>query len=142
MPISALPFQQREKWPLRDKVLHNLRRNNGFTLLEVMVALAIFSLAALALIRLQAFSMRSVTNVVAHDMAWQVARNRGAELLSDTATPVLGNTQGSETFGGRVFQWTQTAKKTDDAQIVRIDIVVESKDGGRALLKLARPVTL
>jgi hypothetical protein len=55
---------------------------------------------------------------------------------------VLGNTQGTETFGGRVFQWTQTTKKTDDAQILRIDIVVESKDGGRALLKLARPVTL
>jgi general secretion pathway protein I len=107
-----------------------------------MVALAIFSLAALALIRLQAFSMRSAADVVAHDMAWQVARNRGAELLSDTAAPVLGNTQGTETFGGRTFQWTQTAKKTDDAQIVRIDIAVESKDGGRALLKLARPVTL
>ncbi len=128
--------------PLRGEALHNMRRANGFTLLEVMVALAIFSLAALALIRLQAFSIRSAADVVGHDMAWQVARNRGAELLSDSAAPVLGNTQGSENFGGRIFQWTQTAKKTDDAQIVRIDILVESADGGRALLKVARPVTL
>lgn len=117
-------------------------RPNGFTLLEVMVALAIFSLAALALIRLQAFSVRSAADVIAHDMAWQVARNRGAELLSDAAPPVLGSTQGEESFGGRKFRWTQTAKQTDDTRVVRIDVLVESTDGGRALLKLARPVTL
>ena len=113
---------------------------NGYTLLEVMVALAIFSLAALALIRLQAFSMRSAADVVAHDMAWQVARNRGAELLSDVTPPVLGNTQGAENFGGRDFRWTQTVKQTDDQRVVLIDVSVEGNDGGKALLKLAKAV--
>jgi general secretion pathway protein I len=115
---------------------------NGFTLLEVMVALAIFSLAALALMRLQAFSVRSGADVVAHDLAWQVARNRGAELLSDPAPPTLGSTAGTENFSGRNFRWTQNTQKTDDARIVRIDIIVEGDGGGRAILKLARPLQL
>ncbi len=118
------------------------RRSNGFTLLEVMVALAIFSLAALALIRLQAFSVRSASNVVAHDMAWQVARNRGAVLLSDIAPPSVGTSEGSENFGGRVFRWTQTVKQTDDAEVMRIDVSVQGAGGGKALLKLARPYAI
>jgi general secretion pathway protein I len=123
---------------------HNrpVHHGNGFTLLEVMVALAIFSMAALALIRLQAFSVHSAGDVVAHDMAWQVARNRGAELLSDPAAPLIGETRGQETFGGRVFRWNQRATRTDNPQILRIDIEVDGSTGGRALLKLARPVTL
>jgi general secretion pathway protein I len=115
---------------------------NGFTLLEVMVALAIFSLAALALIRLQAYSVRSAGDVVAHDMAWQVARNRGALLMSDVTPPVYGISEGSEDFSGRTFQWTQTIKQTDDAQVMRIDIGVQGADGGSALLKLARPLAI
>jgi general secretion pathway protein I len=115
---------------------------SGFTLLEVMVAMAIFSMAAMALMRLQAFSIRSAADVIAHDMAWQVARNRGAELLSDPALPVLGITNGSESFGGRNFKWSQDVKRTDDIKVLRIDVRVEGVDGGRALLKLARPVVL
>jgi general secretion pathway protein I len=115
---------------------------NGFTLLEVMVALAIFSLAALALIRLQAFSIRSASDVISHDMAWQVARNRAAELLSDPNPPVLGNSNGTQNNGGQNYRWTQVVKKTEDARIIRIDIFVQGDDGRRAALQLARPLQL
>lgn len=115
---------------------------NGFTLLEVMVALAIFSLAALSIIRLQAFSIRSASDVISHDMAWQVARNRAAELLSDPAPPTIGNSGGTESNGGRNYRWTQIVKKTDDARVVRIDIIVLGDDGRRARLQMARPVAL
>jgi general secretion pathway protein I len=128
--------------PLPANHLRSAFHRNGFTLLEVMVALAIFSMAAMALMRLQAFSIRSAADVIAHDMAWQVARNRGAELLSDPALPVLGNTNGEESFGGRVFKWSQDVKRTDDTKVLRIDVRVEGAEGGRALLKLARPVQL
>lgn len=117
-------------------------RPNGFTLLEVMVALAIFSLAALAIIRLQAFSIRSAGDVVSHDLAWQVARNRAAELLSNPAPPALGESSGREVNGGIGYRWTQNIRRTDDARLVRIDITVLSDDGRRARLQLARPLTL
>lgn len=128
--------------PLRVDKLQPSPDRNGFTLLEVMVALAIFSMAAMALMRLQAFSIRSAADVIAHDMAWQVARNRGAELLSDPALPVLGISGGEESFGGRNFKWSQEVKRTDDIKVLRIDVRVEGAEGGRAVLKLARPVVL
>lgn len=128
--------------PLRIDTPQSSPDRNGFTLLEVMVALAIFSMAAMALMRLQAFSIRSAADVIAHDMAWQVARNRGAELLSDPVSPVLGITNGAESFGGRNFKWSQDVKRTDDIKVLRIDVRVEGVDGGRAVLKLARPVVL
>ncbi|MFC4292827.1 type II secretion system minor pseudopilin GspI [Sphingorhabdus arenilitoris] len=115
---------------------------NGFTLLEVLVALSIFSLAALALIRLQAFTLRSASDVISHDMAWQVARNRAALLLSDPSPPVLGESGGTDENAGRSYRWIQGAQKTDDSRIVRIDIIVIGTDGRRARLQIARPVQL
>lgn len=113
-------------------------RPNGFTLIEVVVALAIFSLAALALIRLSAFSLRTGGEVISHEMAWQVARNRAVGLLSDPQPPMLGETRGTDDNGGQKFAWRQTARQTDDARFVRVDIVVEGAQGGRAVLSLAR----
>lgn len=113
-------------------------RSNGFTLIEVVVALAIFSLAALALIRLSAFSLRTGGDVIGHELAWQVARNRAVELLSDPRPPVIGESRGTKTNGGQTFVWQQTARQTEDARFMRIDILVEGPQGRRAQLSIAR----
>ncbi len=116
----------------------DIPRSNGFTLIEVVVALAVFSLAALALIRLSAFSVRTGGDVIFHELAWQVARNRAVEILSDPAFPPVGETTGTEVNGGQLFEWTQAAQATSDARFVRIDIRIEGKNGGRAKLSIAK----
>lgn len=116
---------------------------NGFTLLEVMVALSVFSLAALSLVRLQALSVRSGSELSDHQMLWQVARNRSAEILTDPVAPTLGDTQGEESNGGQTFKWQQIVKRTDDVRIVRIDVIVtRPANGKKAIIRLARPVAL
>ncbi|HEX4874087.1 MAG TPA: prepilin-type N-terminal cleavage/methylation domain-containing protein, partial [Sphingorhabdus sp.] len=67
--VAVLWLAHQGRWPLRARSIPN----NGFTLIEVVVALAVFSLAALALIKLSAFSLRTGGDVIAHEMAWQVA---------------------------------------------------------------------
>ena len=111
---------------------------NGFTLIEVVVALAVFSLAALALIKLSAFSLRTGGDVIAHELAWQVARNRAVEIISDPAMPALGESQGSDANGGQAFAWKQVAKQTGDDRFVRVDIIVNGQSGGRAVLTIAK----
>jgi general secretion pathway protein I len=119
------------------------RSANGFTLLEIMVALAIFSLAALAMVRLQGYSVRSTADLGESSLAWQVARNIAVEILSDPAPPTLGETSGEETNGGLVWRWSANSSKTDDARLMRVDIRVSGT--GRATrrsaqLIIARPV--
>ena len=123
----------------RDKSL----AHNGFTLLEIMVALAIFSLAALAMVRLQGYSVRSTAVLGDSGMAWQVARNLAVERLSDPAPPVIGDENGEEVNGGQNWDWTVSTKKTDDARLLRIDIVVAGTGLAArrtAKLTIARPV--
>ena len=108
-----------------------------------MVALAIFSLAALAMVRLQGYSVRSTANLGDSGMAWQVARNVAVEILSDPAPPTLGETGGDEVNGGQEWRWTATTSKTDDARLVRVDIAVAGTGNAalrKAQLTIARPV--
>ncbi len=108
-----------------------------------MVALAIFSLAALAMVRLQGYSVRSTSNLGDSSMAWQVARNVAVEILSNPAPPTLGETRGEELNGGQNWRWTATASPTDDTRLVTVDIdVVGTGDAAlrKARLTIARPV--
>jgi general secretion pathway protein I len=116
---------------------------NGFTLLEIMVALAIFSLAALAMVRLQGYSVRSTANLGDSSMAWQVARNVAVEILSNPAPPTLGETRGEEINGGQNWVWTATTRSTDDRRLVTVDIAVVGSGNAalrKARLTIARPV--
>lgn len=117
--------------------------SNGFTLLEIMVALAIFSLAALAMVRLQGYSVRSTANLGDSSMAWQVARNVAVEILSNPAPPTLGETDGEELNGGQNWRWSANTKKTDDVRLVTVDIDVVGTGTAalrKAQLTIARPV--
>ena len=58
-------------------------RANGFTLIEMLVALAIFSLAALALLRLGGATATNSARLNDRAIAQAVARNVAVEVLSD-----------------------------------------------------------
>jgi general secretion pathway protein I len=102
---------------------------NGFTLIEMMVALAIFSLAALALLRLEGVTILGATRLADTTMAQIVARNLSVEALTDPRPPGFGTTQGQSVNGGASWRWTRTVTRTDDARIARIDIAVADANG-------------
>jgi general secretion pathway protein I len=116
-------------------------RRNGFTLIEMMVALAVFGLAALALIRLEGATLKSTAAVESHSIGQIVANNLAVTALSDPRPPAFGTAAGVAENGGRNWRWTQVTKRTADSGIVRIDIAVLDADGRAAgALTLARPV--
>lgn len=114
---------------------------SGFTLIEMMVALAVFSLAALALLRLQGATVSSTAAIETRTIGQIVANNLAVEALTDAVPPPLGKNEGAVENGGRQWRWTRTAKRTADIRIVRIDIEVFDESGrlGGAL-SLARTV--
>lgn len=103
---------------------------HGFTLLEMLVALAVFSLAALALVRLQGVTLRTAADLDAKTLGQIVARNIMVETQTDPQPPVLGESQGDVTNGGRQWHWIRMAKAIDDKRLVQIDVTVEPRGGG------------
>jgi general secretion pathway protein I len=113
---------------------------HGFTLLEMLVALAIFSLAGLALVRLQAFSARSAIDLRERTMAQVVVRNLMVERLTDPVSPSSGSTNGTVTNAGRTWTWTQGVAPLQDSRLLGITIRVNGAAGtSPAVISFVRP---
>ena len=119
------------------------RREGGFTLIEIMVALAVFSLAVLALIRLETATARGASILDETLVAGLVARNVANEAVSEAEAPAAGRSTGIEVNAGRRWTWRRVVNPTGDKRIVRIDVAVIGPSGsveGRA--SAVRPPTL
>ena len=112
----------------------------GFTLLEMLVALSIISIAALTLVRLDAFAVRSAGDLDERTMAGIVAQNRAVELWTDPAPPTIGSDVSSVANAGRNWRIEQRVAPTADDSLLRIDLTVRPESGrGQATLTIIRP---
>jgi len=102
---------------------------SGFTLIEMMVALAVFSLAALALIRLEGATIKSTGTLDATLLAQIVARNVAVESLTDAQPPVIGESRGVEQNGGRLWSWHRVASPLGDGKAMQIEVSVTDPAG-------------
>lgn len=102
----------------------------GFSLIEMLVAMAVFGLAALALLHLAGESTRSAALVEERVLAGVVADNRTAEaMLAPPDELQAGPAEGTELAGDRRWRWGRRVSATDIDGIVRIDITVTPADG-------------
>lgn len=112
----------------------------GFTLLEMLVALSIISIAALTLVRLDAFAVRTAGDLDESTMAGIVAQNRAVELWTDPAPPTIGNSTTGVANAGRNWRVEQRVARTADDSLLRIDLTVRPESGrGQAVLTIIRP---
>lgn len=109
--------------------MDNIARERGFTLIEMMVALAVFSLAALALIRLEGATIRSAGILDSTVIAQIVARNVAVEALTDGRAPLRGLATGIEQNAGRSWTWRRLTTPVGDQGVVRIDVSVSDSGG-------------
>ena len=105
------------------------RAERGFTLLEMLVALAVFSLAALALVRLQGVTLRTAEDLDSKALGQIVARNLMVEVQTDPLPPSIGEADGDVTNGGRRWHWSRVVKPTDDRRLLQVDLTVDGQPG-------------
>jgi general secretion pathway protein I len=101
----------------------------GFTLVEMLVALAIFSLAALALLRLGGATAANSARLSEQALAQIVARNLAVEALTDPVAPAFGRTAGEAVNGGRRWLWSRDVRRSPEARIQQIEIEVRGDSG-------------
>ncbi|MBB3764898.1 type II secretion system minor pseudopilin GspI [Sphingomicrobium lutaoense] len=112
---------------------------NGFTLIEMLVALSLFAIAALALARLDAFTVSTTAQLRDNSMARLVAENEAALVISAPRAPDSGDEQFERRNGGQLFMVSRSASATPDPRLRRIDILVTPMSGGSpARLTLVR----
>lgn len=106
---------------------------NGFTLLELLVALAVFAIAALALLQMEGASISRTADLDQRLLREIVAQNMAAEILTDPSPPPVGTASGSIENAGRRFQWTRNVVLRGDYGVLGITLSVrESTPGAQA----------
>ncbi|HCM9688251.1 TPA: type II secretion system minor pseudopilin GspI [Enterobacter cloacae subsp. cloacae] len=112
------------------------RKEQGMTLLEVMVALVIFSTAALALMNSVSLNVRFTHGLADSLQASWVAENQLAEAkLSNTPFPDALQT-GTEIMGGRSWIWRKQRVKTAENRFADEVQVYAEDDEDKPVLSL------
>ena len=101
----------------------------GFTLLEMLVALAVFSLAALALVRLQGVTLRTAADLDSKAMGQIVVRNLMVDMQTDPVPPSIGEEDGEVENAGRRWHWRRIVKATDNQKLLQVDLTVDGQPG-------------
>ena len=100
------------------------RRTRAFTLVEVLVALAILAVALAAGMRAVAQSADGAASLRLRTLALWVAQNRLAQAQLATPWPARGVVDGDETQAGTRLAWRETVSDTPNPTFRRIEIVV------------------
>lgn len=114
-----------------------MRRNRGFTMIEVLVAMAIFAVSAMAVLNATAQNVISLGILEEKTFASIVANNQMSLLvLSDTALSAEKN--GNSEMAGRVWYWTIKPVDTSDGMLRALDVIVWQDDNKKNPLLTVR----
>ena len=101
-----------------------MKRNQGFTLIETLVALAIIAIALTAALRASIVNIDSTHTMKLRTQASWVAVNQINLLLAAQIFPPLGSSRGQFRQGSNDFIWRQEVTITPNYSFRRVEVKV------------------
>lgn len=100
------------------------RRQSGFTLIEVVVAIAVVALGMMAVFRVVHDTVNNSIYLRDRTMATWIADNRLVEMRLAVELPSVDETNGEVEYANERWQWNAEVSQTPVADLRRIDIRV------------------
>ena len=121
--------------------LRPLRRWQGFTLLEVLIALMVLAIALSALSRSLAASIDLTSGLRQRTLALWVAHDELARLRIRGVPSATGRISGDATMMGERWSWTATVGNGPTPTLRRVEMEARAVQGGAStkLVTFARP---
>lgn len=118
------------------KAFVQIASDDGFSLIELLVAVSILALAAVSLLESQTQAISITSQLEQQSLASIVAENRLNLALGLIEEPVPGTRSGSENQMGMDFRWQETVRPAPGGDLTIIEVTVSTDD--RQALQLAR----
>lgn len=122
--------------------LSSLKRTVGFTLIEILVAVAILAVALAATTRAASLATDGALETRHRLLATWAAQNRVADLRARRIYPPGATTRLDATQGGLALVIEEAVTDTPNPTIRRVDLAVsDARDPGRILTRLTAYVS-
>jgi general secretion pathway protein I len=116
--------------------MNRAQRAAGFTLVEILVALAVLAIALTATARSLGGALDTTAALRDRTLARWVAEDRLAEIELRREWPDLDVKEGDADMGGRSFHWSQETGVTPAARMRRVEVSVFLAGTASPLAKL------
>jgi len=108
----------------------------GFTLIEVMVALAVLAVGLTALVQAGAQRADNVGYLRDRTLATWVASDRLAEMRLEGEWPSAGIREGEIEMNQRTWYWEADIQETEEERVRRVDMAVRLREDAEPVARL------
>jgi len=103
-------------------------KQTGFSLMEVLIALAVLAIAMAALVESAGSFTSNQAYIENKTFAHWVALNQMAEQRIADSRLVVGGQEGQEEMAGRIWRWKNQISATPDPDVMKVEVSVKQEN--------------